>query len=375
MDTNSRAFLAEEELLALLRLQITPHIGDQRAKKLISGCGNASAIFRRDKKWLLKKTGANGHILEGLFRAQYAHAAERELNFIRENNIRCISYQCPEYPKYLKHCRDSPILLFARGSFALSGQKIISLVGTRSSTRYGDSFCEAFIEALLPFRPVIVSGLAYGIDIAVHKAAIKHGLPTLAILAHGLNRLYPAVHSRYASKMEQNGGFITEFWSCSKPDRENFIKRNRIIAGISEATVLIESAEKGGGMITANMAHGYNRDVFAVPGRVGDPLSQGCNHLIKVQKAHMLTAVEDLVCVLGWDLDARQNLPLQAELFTRLDEQEQPVFDYLSREGKQLLDDIALNCSLPVSQTASLLFGMEMKGCIRPLPGKYFEVV
>ena len=375
MKPNSGSFLTEDELLALLRLQITPHIGDQTAKKLISICGDAASIFYIGKERLLKKIGKGGRKLEGLFNTQSRKAAEQELRFIQQHNIHCISYKCPEYPKYLKHCRDSPILLFSRGTFGFSNQKIISIVGTRSSTRYGNSFCEAFIEALTPWRPVIISGFAYGIDIAVHKAAIGNGLTTLAILAHGLNRLYPSVHSRFAPKMEQNGGFITEFWSLSKPDRENFLKRNRIIAGISEATILVESAEKGGGMITANMAHGYNRDVFAVPGRVGDPFSRGCNHLIKVQKAHMLTAVEDLVYILGWDLDTRQNLPRQAALFASLDEQEQLIFEYLSREGKQLLDDIALNCRLPVSQTATLLFGMEMKGCLRPLPGKYFEVV
>ena len=375
MKPNSGSILTEDELLALLRLQITPQIGDQRAKKLISLCGDATSIFHLGKKQLLKKVRIRSRILEGLYSARNREAAERELHFIQQHHVRCISYRCPDYPKYLKHCKDGPILLFTRGSFRFSNQKIISLVGTRNSTRYGNSFCEAFVEALVPWQPVIISGFAYGIDIAVHNAAIKHGLPTLAILAHGLNRLYPSVHARYAPKMEQNGGFITEFWSLSKPDRENFLKRNRIIAGISEATILVESAVKGGGMITANMAHGYNRDVFAVPGRAGDPFSQGCNHLIKVQKAHMLTAVEDLVYVLGWDLEARLNLPRQAELFASLDDQEQRIYTYLSEEGKQLLDDIALNCGFPVSQTATLLFGMEMKSCIRPLPGKYFEVV
>ncbi len=365
---------SENEFLALLRLQAIPNIGDQTAKKLIAHCGSASAVFRDRKTHLLKLDGIGTRTIQGLFDEQYLKAASREFRFIEDNRLECISFQDAAYPKYLKHCRDGPILLFTRGNFSLTNSRVISMVGTRSSTPYGDAFCEAFIEAISPLRPVIVSGLAYGIDIQVHKAAIKYGLPTLAILAHGLNRLYPSVHSRYANRMMQNGGFITEFWSSSKPDRENFLKRNRIIAGISEATILVESGERGGGLITADMAHSYNRDVFAVPGRIGDPFSQGCNHLIKVQKAHMLSSVADLVHVLGWDLDMQDSRPRQKELFTTLDTTEQGIFSFLEANGKQLLDDIALSCRLPVSQTATLLFHMEMKGYVRPLPGKYYQV-
>ncbi len=368
-DSNS-----ENELLALLRLQVTPKVGDQTAKKLIAHCGSASAVFRERKAPLLKLEGIGTRIIRELFNTQYEKAALRELRFIQKNRIKWISFQDTAYPKYLKHCPDSPILLFTRGNFELTNRKIISVVGTRSSTQYGNAFCEAFIESIASLRPVVVSGFAYGIDIQVHRAAIKYGLPTLAILAHGLNRLYPGEHSRYATELMQNGGFVTEFWSSSKPDRENFIKRNRIIAGISEATVLVESAEKGGGMITADMAHGYNRDVFAVPGRIGDPYSQGCNYLIKTQKAHLLSSVSDLVYVLGWEVDRQSSTPIQHELFTSLDSSEQHIYKFLGANGKQRIDDIALNCNFSVSQTATLLFNLEMKGCIRALPGKYYEI-
>ncbi|MBT8210179.1 MAG: DNA-processing protein DprA [Eudoraea sp.] len=366
---------SEKELLALLRLQCTPHIGDQTSKKLIAHCGSAAAVFRERKGLLMKLEGIGMRTVAELGNIQYQKAALKEFRFIIHNKLNWISFQDTAYPKYLKHCRDGPILLFTRGNFDLTNRRIISVVGTRSSTPHGNAFCEAFIEALVPLNPVIVSGFAYGIDIQVHKAAIKYGLPTLAILAHGLNRLYPRIHSRYASQLMQNGGFITEFWSSSKPDRENFLKRNRIIAGISEATVLVESAERGGGLITADLAHGYNRDVFAVPGRIGDPYSQGCNHLIKVQKAHMLTSVADLVYVLGWELDMHKSRSRQQELFTTLDSSEQGIYCFLEANGKQLLDDIALSCRFPVSQTATLLFGMEMKGCIRSLPGKFYEII
>ena len=375
MYTNLYGSDSENELLALLRLQCTPYIGDQIAKKLITHCGSARAVFSERKGHLMKLEGIGTRIIAELFNTQYRKAALKEFRFIAHNNLNWISFQDKAYPKYLKHCRDSPILLFTRGNFNLTNSRIISVVGTRSSTPYGNSFCEAFIEVLAPLRPVIVSGFAYGIDIQVHRAAIKYGLPTLAILAHGLNRLYPRGHSRYANQLMQNGGFITEFWSSSKPDRENFLKRNRIIAGISEATVLVESGERGGGLITADMAHSYNRDVFAVPGRIGDPYSQGCNHLIKVQKAHMLTSVADLVYILGWELDTKKNKPRQQELFTTLDSSEQRIYRFLEVNGKQLLDDIALSCSFPVSRTATLLFNMEMKGCIRSLPGKFYEIV
>ncbi len=374
MHVNLSSSALENELLALLRLQCIPNIGDQTAKKLIAHCGEASLVFQDRKAHLIKLEGIGTRTIEGLFNTQYQKAALRELRFIKDNRLKWISFQDEAYPKYLKHCRDGPILLFTRGNFDLTNRRIISVVGTRSSTPYGNAFCEAFIEALAPLHPVIVSGYAYGIDIQVHRAAIKYGLPTLAILAHGLNRLYPTAHSRYANELMQNGGFVTEFWSSSKPDRENFLKRNRIIAGISEATVLVESGERGGGLITADMAHGYNRDVFAVPGRIGDPYSQGCNNLIKVQKAHMLTSVADLIYILGWELHPQNNKPRQQELFTTLDPSEQGIYSFLEANGKQLLDDIALSCSFPVSQTATLLFNMEMKGCIRSLPGKFYEI-
>lgn len=374
MDSTFQGPHTETELFALLRLQAIPHIGDQTAKKLIAALGSAEAIFKARKSELLRLGGIGSRMLQGLFHTQYQSAAAKELKYIRDKQIQWVSFRSPAYPKYLKHCRDGPILLFSRGTFDLRGRKIISVVGTRNSTGYGQAFCDALVEDLLPLAPVIVSGFAYGIDIQIHKAAIRHGLPTLAVLAHGLNQLYPREHSPFAKPVERNGGFITEFWSSSKPNRENFLRRNRIIAGISEATVVVESANRGGALITADMAHGYNRDVFAVPGRVGDYWSQGCNQLIKVQKAHMLSSAADLVYILGWELPAPKNKPAQKELFIDLNGEEQRIYSFLEARGKQLLDDIALNCDLSVSQTATLLFSMEMKGCIRPLPGKCYEI-
>ncbi len=375
MDTPAQNALNDIELLSLLRLQAIPYIGDQTAKKLIAVCGNAEEVFRTKKTHLLNLEGIGLRIVRDLQVSRYAEAAERELRFIRNNSIDCIPYGSSYYPKYLKHCRDGPILLFSRGSFDLERKRIISVVGTRNSTAYGQVFCQSLLEELASLDIVIVSGFAYGIDICAHRACFSHGIPTLGVLAHGLNQLYPREHIRYADQLISNGGFLTEFWSSSKPNRENFLKRNRIIAGISEATIVVESASRGGALITADMAHGYNREVFAVPGRIDDPWSQGCNRLIKSQKASMLTSAADLVYMLGWDIPSKQPKPIQKKLFINLDPNEQKVYSFLIDKGKNHLDDISLNCEISVSKTAAVLFSLEMKKCIRPLPGKLYEAV
>lgn len=233
-----------------------------------------------------------------------------------------------------------------------------------------------FIEEFAPLNPFIVSGLAHGVDIAVQKAAIDHGLQTIACMAHCLNQIYPKVHAKYQSKMELNGGFLTEFWNSSQPNRENFLKRNRIITGISEATVVIESAEKGGSLVTADIAHGYHRGVFAVPGRATDEWSKGCNDLIKYQKAHLLTSTAELIYLLGWEIEEeKQEKTVQKQLFIELDETEQSIYTYVQLNGKQLLDTVALECNMPIFKVSSTLLNMEMKGAIRPLPGKLFEAM
>jgi len=248
-------------------------------------------------------------------------------------------------------------------------------VGTRQVTSYGADFTRKLIEDLAPLNPVVVSGFAYGVDIVAHQAAIDCGLQTIGVLAHGLNQVYPKTHKKYIAKMEQNGGFLTEFWSSSSPERENFIKRNRIVAGMTEATIVIESAEKGGSLITANIANDYNRDVFAVPGRSSDKYSQGCNNLIKTQRANLLTSAADIVYMLNWELEEKNSKPIQKQLFISLDSEEQKIYDFLQKNGKELLDIIALECEFPIFKISSLLLNMELKGVIRPLPGKLFEVI
>ena len=367
--------MLENELIALLRLQQIPNIGDVNAKKLLDRCSTAEAIFKEKKETLLKIDGIGTYTIQNLFKAEYIDLALEEYHYIQQNNIATLTFKDANYPKHLKHCIDSPILLFKSGTIALQEQKIISVVGTRNITSYGQAFCEEFIDAIAPLNPIIVSGFAYGVDITIQKAAIKHGLQTIGCLAHGLNQTYPKTHKKYVASIEKNGGFLTEFWSTSNPERENFLKRNRIIAGMSEATIVVESAEKGGSLVTADLAYRYNRDVFAVPGRTKDKYSTGCNNLFKQQKAQMLTSAAELIYLMGWNIDKKQKEPVQKQLFVVLDDTEQSIYSYLHLNGKKSLDVVALACNIPIYKVSATLLKMEMKGVIRPLPGKMFEIV
>lgn len=367
--------MINNEHIAALRLQRIPHIGDITAKKLIAHCGSPAAVFDDKKESLLKIDGVGSIIIRGLTDSKYLDAALDEYSTINENGIKCTLFSEAGYPEYLKHCVDGPILIFSRGQIELEGQKIISVVGTRNMTNYGRVFCERFIEDIAPLNPVIVSGFAYGVDICIQKEAMRKGLQTIGCLAHGLNEIYPKAHIKYATPILQKGGFITEFWSDVEPERENFLRRNRIIAGMSQATVVVESAEKGGSLVTADLASGYNRDVFAVPGRTNDPCSRGCNNLIKQQKAHLITSAADLIYLLNWELEETNEKPVQKQLFVELEDIERRIYTYLSNDGKQQLDTIAISCGLPVFRVSSTLLELEMKGVIRCLPGKVFEAV
>ncbi|WP_203294959.1 DNA-processing protein DprA [Luteirhabdus pelagi] len=366
--------LSEQELLYTLALQRIPNLGDISAKKLLRHFGTAEGIFKAKKRELLKIDGIGSLKLKSLFNAQYLDEAEAELHFIQKEKLQFSYYQDSSYPEHLKHCLDGPILFFHKGNIDIKNKKLLSIVGTRKATSAGIDFTKKLIEALAPLDIVIVSGFAYGIDITAHKAAIDHNLQTIACLAHGMNQIYPKSHKKYVQKMVEHGGFITEFWSDDTFDRNNFLRRNRIIAGISQATVVIESAEKGGSLVTADIAHSYNRDVFAVPGRTTDSQSVGCNTLIKIQKAQLITSAADILFHLGWE--AKKPSPTnQISLFVELTEQEQKVYDFLKEKGKEEIDTISLSCDLPTFVLAPLLLSLELKGVVRPLPGKQFETL
>lgn len=364
----------DSELFYLLALQKVEGVGDIVAKKLLSHCGSAENVLKTKASQLAAIDGIGSVLRAKLKDKSIFEKAETEIQFIKDNNINVASFQEDSYPSRLKHCIDSPVLLFSTGSINLSDRKIISLVGTRQITSYGAEFCRKFISDLAPLNPIIVSGFAYGVDIVAHQAAIENNLQTIGVVAHGLNQIYPKIHKKYVAKIEQNGGFMSEFWSTANPEKENFVRRNRIVAGISEATIVIESAEKGGSLITANLANDYNRDVFAVPGRSTDKYSQGCNNLIKSQKANLITSAADLIYMLNWEVN-KETKAVQKQLFVTLNSEEQLIYDYLQKTGKEVLDSIALECSLPVFKVSGILLNMELKGVIRPLPGKLFEAI
>lgn len=367
--------MKEDQLRYILALQQVPKIGDVIAKKLISHCGSAEAVFKEKRHNLQKIDGIGTVIINELSKTDHFQAADVELKFIKDENIKYHHYTDETYPENLKHCIDGPILLFESGNVNLNNKHIISIVGTRKITSSGIAFCEKLVEELAVFKPIIVSGFAYGTDITAHKAAVKNKLQTIGCLAHGLNQIYPKVHKKYVADVENNGGFLTDFWSSNPFNRNNFLKRNRVIAGISQATIVIESAEKGGSLVTADIANSYNRDVFAVPGRITDNQSIGCNNLIKQQKAHLLSTPLDVPYILNWQLDNIKKQPVQKQLFVQLDEDEKVVYNYLKDKEKQVLDSIARNCNMPTYKLAGLLLNMELKGIVRPLPGKLFEVI
>lgn len=367
--------MKSEHILYYLALQSVEGIGDINAKKLIAKCGSAEAVFKEKSKTLEKIDGIGLKIINALQNSEQMHKAEAELEFINKNNIRVSTFLDNDYPERLKHCIDGPILLFQKGKINLKKQRIISIVGTRMITNYGKSFLKEFISNIKKYDPVIISGLAYGIDVFAHQQAMENNLQTIGVMAHGLDVVYPKIHQKEAEKMQENGGLFTEFWSNTNPDRENFVKRNRIVAGLSEATIVVESASRGGSLITADIANSYNRDVFAVPGRITDQFSMGCNQLIKSNKAALINSAKDLEYILNWETEDKKPKSIQKQLFVELSVDEQKIYDYLLKEGKQSLDMIALYCKLPIQKTVTILFNLEMKGTVKPLPGKIYEAI
>lgn len=366
--------MQEQELLNLIMLQNLSGIGQINAKKLLEHFGSATQLFEANNKQLSEIDGIGKKRLQSIKDSVSLKEAEQELEFIKKNNINVHYYKDDDYPSRLKQCIDSPILLFSRGNINLKNKLIISIVGTRQITTHGIAFCEQFVSDLAPLNPVIVSGLAYGVDIVAHKAALDHNLQTVACLAHGLDQIYPKVHQKYAAAIENNGGFFTDFCSQDTFDRKNFLSRNRIVAGLSEATIVIESAEKGGSLVTADIANSYNREVFAIPGRPQDKFSKGCNMLIKQQKAQMITSAADLIYYLNWDIETKKENK-QTQLFIDLQGEEKLVFEKLKEIGKAEIDALSLACRMPTHKLASILINLELSGCVRPLPGKQFEII
>ena len=307
--------------------------------------------------------------------------AEEELAYAERHGITVLTPLDDGYPRRLKECDDAPLMLFYKGTADLNATHIINIVGTRHSTPYGQDLIRRFVADLRTLCPdvLIVSGLAYGIDICAHRQALDNGLATIGVLAHGLDDLYPTAHRDTANRMVAQGGLLTEFMTRTNADKLNFVRRNRITAGISDACVLVESAAKGGGLITTRISKDYNRDVFAFPGPVGAPYSEGCNRLIRDNGAALITSAEDLVRAMGWEQDAllaqARRQGIERQLFPDLSADEQKVVDVLQKNNDLQLNIISVKCALPVGTVTSLLFTLEMKGVVKAFAGGTYHLI
>ncbi|NNK70363.1 MAG: DNA-protecting protein DprA [Flavobacteriaceae bacterium] len=366
--------MSEQELLAYLALQKVPLVGDVLAKRLLLQFGSARAVFEAASTDWIQVEGFGRQLVSNMSDPVLFSQAESELKFIKDNGVEYHSILSDTYPENLRHCPDGPILLFQKGDIRISTQPIISIVGTRQITARGKDFLEMLIRSLAMYNPVIVSGFAYGADIAAQKAALKNNLQTIGCLAHGFEQIYPKSHLKYVEPIMNHGGFLSDFWSTDTFERNNFLKRNRIIAGLSEATIVIESAAKGGSLVTADIANSYNREVFAVPGRTTDLFSEGCNNLIKRQQAHLISSPEDIPLMLNWrEIDS--NSEIKELPFPDLDEIEEKIYSYLGIHGRSFIDHISIGCELPSYIVASKLLGLELKNLVKPSVGKFFERV
>ncbi len=364
-----------EELVYKIGITLIPGVGDKTAKNLIAHCGSPEAVFKETRKSLERIPGIGPKSSENISRQAILSRAEEELNFIRQNNLSSLYFTDKDYPSRLKQCEDGPVMLYCKGSVDLNPSKSLSIVGSRNATAYGRDLCGKLINELRSLAPLIISGLAYGIDISAHQAALETGLPTLGVLAHGLDRVYPSLHTSTAQKMVRNkGGLVTDFSSGIKPERENFPKRNRIIAGMCDAVIVIETTHKGGALITAEIANSYNRDVFAVPGRVSDSLSEGCNQLIKTHKANLLTGVDDLKYILGWDNTDVNQREMPSESVINLTDDEEKIYGFIKKSGKIEVDHLCMKIDFPISKILQILMNLELKGIIKSLPGKLYTL-
>jgi DNA processing protein len=358
-----------------IALGLIPRIGDINARKLVSYFGSVEAIFSEPYRNLIKIPGIGSGIAKHISDKSYLKTAEQEVEYIAKNKIRTFFYLDNDYPFRLRQCDDSPVVFFFKGSCDLDAIKILSVVGTRNATSRGKELCEKIIGGLAEGHPdlIIVSGLAYGIDIASHKAALSNNLQTIGVLGHGFNTIYPSVHISAARAILNQGGLLTDFTSDALPERNNFIKRNRIIAGLSDATLVIESGIKGGALITADIAASYNRDVFAVPGRPDDQWSAGCNSLIRSNKAALTECSDDIEYFLNWKRE-RSKPAVQRTLFSELDDREKMIYELIVKEGELTIDTMCRALEMPVYKLSALLLQMELKGLLKCYPGNIYRV-
>jgi len=365
--------MSSKNLLYNIGISLIGNVGDIIAKKLIAYCGGSEAVFKESKWKLLKIPDVGNTVATAIASQNVLARAEEEIEFIEKHKLNALFYLDDDYPTRLKHCDDGPIMLYTKGNMDLNAKRTVSIVGTRNATDYGKGMCNEIVEGLAALDVLVVSGLAYGIDICAHKASVNNNMQTVAVVAHGHDRIYPGSHRSTVEKMYKNGGMVTEFISNTIPDRENFPKRNRIIAGLSDAVIVIESAKRGGALITAEIGNSYNRDVFAVPGMLGAKYSEGCNWLIKVNKGALIEGVKDLEYIMGWNPPDSKKKPVQKKIFVELEPNERVLIEII-RRGSIGIDMLSLESKMSTSMVSALLLNLEFSGVVKCKPGKVYQM-
>ncbi|WP_159522393.1 DNA-processing protein DprA [Sunxiuqinia indica] len=363
-----------ENLKYQIALSLIPGIGLGNARRLVHALGGIKHIFEANEK-ILKRIPYIGEIkARAIIESDALERAAEEVEFILRNDIHYISFWDDHYPRRLKRCVDAPVMLFWKGNIQFNAEKTVAIVGTRNATNYGRDFCDGLVRDMAQRGGyTVISGLAYGIDVAAHKACLKNGVPTIGVFAHGLDQVYPRQHLQVAERMLESGGLVTDFISETKIDRQNFLRRNRIIAGLADATIIVESAEKGGSLVTADIADSYNRDVFALPGRHIDLFSRGCNQLIKSNKAAMIETLDDLEYAMSWQQTVDKPTKIQKQLFVELNDEEQRIVDSLS-DAPLYIDQLCSIVQMPMGKVSSVLLALEFKGLVASLPGKMYKL-
>jgi DNA processing protein len=368
--------MSEDERKYFIGLTLLRGVGDVLARHLIQFFGSAKDVFSAKRQTLEKVPGIGVYTAEQISdsKSEALQLAEKEFHFADKNKIRIFMMPDSDYPKRLKECPDAPVTFYYKGHANLDAERIISIVGTRKITDYGKRITEKFIAELSNMFPdlLIVSGLAYGVDVCAHRNALKNNLYTVGVLAHGLDRIYPIAHRNIAVEMLNKGGLLTDFRSGTNPERENFLQRNRLIAGLADATIIVESAERGGALVTADIAFSYGRDVFAFPGRATDLFSEGCNRLITMNKAGLISSAKDLAAALCWD-DANKKKPQQAVL-PFLEKPDHPIIRLLAEKGEFQINELAAEMNTPVYKLMQTLFELELEGHIKALPGGIYKL-
>lgn len=357
-----------------IALTLIKGVGHYTAKLLLAHFTTPEAVFSAPKSKLLAIDGIGEVTAANIKKTDALQRAEEQLAFIEKHHIKTLFYGSADYPKKLKQCVDAPLMLYYKGTADLSHQRILSIVGTRNVTPYGRMLCAQLAEELKYHNVLVVSGLALGVDGAVHRECLSNAIPTVGVLGHGLDRIYPAIHKELAAKMVKNGGLLTEYLPGTNPDAPNFPKRNRIIAGLADATIVVEASIKGGALITAEIANSYNRDIYAFPGRTTDEFSEGCNFLIKTNRAALINNAKDLIYYLGWDEVTNVPVkPVQTQMPLHLNKEEKLVFENL-QHGAMGVDELSFKIGLLQSKLAIALLTLEMQGIVVALPGKIYKL-